>query len=118
MIDEYAQTGRTFIISTHIIEEAASLFEEVIMLDEGQIVLKENTEELLSRAYRVSGETEAVDTAVEGYKVYHPESIGRNKVVTVLADEPIEGFDGDVQVEPVALQNLFYAMCVDGRKEA
>ena len=118
VIDEYAQTGRTFIISTHIIEEAASLFEEVIMLDEGQIVLKENTEELLSRAYRVSGETEAVDTAVEGYKVYHPESIGRNKVVTVLADEPIEGFDGDVQVEPVALQNLFYAMCVDGRKEA
>ena len=36
----------------------------------------------------------------------------------MLADEPIEGFDGDVQVEPVALQNLFYAMCVDGRKEA
>ncbi len=118
VIDEYAQTGRTFIISTHIIEEAASLFEKVIIIDNGEIVLTENTEELLARAYRVSGETEAVDLAVEGFKVYHPESIGRNKVVTVLAEEPVAGFGEDVQVEPVALQNLFYAMCVDERKEA
>ena len=59
-----------------------------------------------------------VDKATEGFKIYHPESIGRNKVVTVLADESNVDFGEDVQVEPVALQNLFYAMCVDGRKEA
>jgi len=118
VIDEYAATGRTFVISTHIIEEAASLFEKVIIIDDGQIMIEENTEELLARAYRVSGEETNVDAAVRNFKTYHPESIGRNKVVTVLADEPVDGFDGDVQVEPVPLQNLFYAMCVDGRKEA
>ncbi len=118
VIDEYAATGRTFIISTHIIEEAASLFEKVIIMDNGQIMLEENTEELLSRAYRVSGETVEVDAAVEGFRVYHPENIGRNKVVTVLADRPVSGFNGNVQVEPVPLQNLFYAMCVEERKEA
>ena len=118
VIDEYAATGRTFVISTHIIEEAASLFEKVIIIDDGQIMIEENTEELLARAYRVSGEENSVDAAVRNFKTYHPESIGRNKVVTVLADEPVDGFAGDVQVEPVPLQNLFYAMCVDGRKEA
>ena len=118
IIEEYAATGRTFIISTHIIEEAASLFEEVIMIDDGQIVIKENTEGLLARAYRVSGEETEVDTAVKDYKTYHPESIGRNKVVTVLADEPVDGFDGEVLVEPVSLQNLFYAISVDERREA
>ena len=118
VIDEYAATGRTFVISTHIIEEAASLFEKVIIIDDGQIILEENTEALLARAYRISGEENSVDVAVKDFKTYHPESIGRNKVVTVLADEPVDGFDGDVQVEPVPLQNLFYAMCVDGRKEA
>lgn len=118
VIDEYAATGRTFVISTHIIEEAASLFEKVIIIDDGQIIIEENTEELLARAYRVSGEETNVDAAVRNFKTYHPESIGRNKVVTVLADEPVDGFNGDVQVEPVPLQNLFYAMCVDGRKEA
>ena len=72
----------------------------------------------MARAYRISGETEEVDKAANGFKVYHPESIGRNKVVTVLADEPVADFKGDVTVESVPLQNLFYAMCVDERKEA
>ncbi|WP_028234492.1 ABC transporter ATP-binding protein [Pseudobutyrivibrio sp. MD2005] len=118
VIDEYAATGRTFVISTHIIEEAASLFEKVIIIDNGEIILEENTEELLARAYRISGEETAVDAAARGFKIYHPESIGRNKVVTVLAEGPVDDFAGDVQVEAVPLQNLFYAMCVDGRKEA
>ena len=117
-IEEMRRAGKTLFISTHIIEEAASLFEKVIIIDDGQIMIEENTEELLARAYRVSGEETNVDAAVRNFKTYHPESIGRNKVVTVLADEPVDGFDGDVQVEPVPLQNLFYAMCVDGRKEA
>ena len=29
LLEEYTETGRTFVISTHIIEEAADLFEEV-----------------------------------------------------------------------------------------
>lgn len=118
VIDEYSETGRTFIISTHIIEEAANLFEKVIIIDDGQVIVEENTEELLNRAYRISGENFVVDNAVQGFKVYHPESIGRNKVVTVLADRPTNDFGESVQVESVSLQNLFYAMCVDGKKEA
>ena len=35
LLDDFAQTGRTFLVSTHIIEEAASVFEQVIILDEG-----------------------------------------------------------------------------------
>ncbi|MBR4706525.1 MAG: ABC transporter ATP-binding protein [Pseudobutyrivibrio sp.] len=118
VIEEYAATGRTFVISTHIIEEAASLFEKVIMIDNGQITLEENTEDLLARAYRLSGDVDAVDEATAGYKKYHPELLGRNKVVTVLADRPVDSFGNSVQVEPVSLQNLFYAMCVEDRKEA
>ena len=118
VIDEYAKTGRTFIISTHIIEEAASLFEKVIIIDDGQIVLQENTEELLNRSYRISGQDEFVDKAIKGFTVYHPENLGRTKVVTVVADKPVSEFEKNVQVEPVALQNLFYAMCVDSGKEA
>ena len=35
LLREYGKSGRTFVISTHIIEEAADIFEEVIMLDRG-----------------------------------------------------------------------------------
>ncbi len=117
VIDEYAATNRTFIISTHIIEEAASLFEDVIILDQGKIFLEENTEELLSRAFRISGDSEAVDNAVIGRKVYHPEMIGRNKAVTVLLNKGEEAnFSSDLSIEPVNLQNLFYAISVDAEK--
>ena len=37
LMEEYTETGRTFVISTHIIEEAADLMEEVIMIKDGQI---------------------------------------------------------------------------------
>ena len=61
LLHEYGKSGRTFVISTHIIEEAADIFEEVIMLDRGEILLKENTQELLERAYHVSGKSEDVE---------------------------------------------------------
>ena len=40
LLADYAETGRTFIISTHIIEEAADVLEEVIILHEGKILLR------------------------------------------------------------------------------
>lgn len=46
LLDEYTETGRTFVVSTHIIEEASDIFEEVIIVDKGEILLKENTQEL------------------------------------------------------------------------
>ena len=35
LLDEYTETGRTFVVSTHIIEEASDIFEEVIIVDKG-----------------------------------------------------------------------------------
>jgi len=66
-MEEYTETGRTFVISTHIIEEAADLMEEVIMIKDGSLLLKENTQDLLERSYHVSGLAEVVDQAAEGY---------------------------------------------------
>lgn len=60
IIDEQQENGRTFIISTHIIEEAANVFEEVIILKDKCVYLKENTVELLDKCRYVSGLEENV----------------------------------------------------------
>ena len=65
LLDDYAETGRTFVISTHIIEEAAGVFERVIVLDEGRIIADAPTEELVDRFRYVSGSAAAVDKAHE-----------------------------------------------------
>lgn len=112
LLADYAETGRTFLISTHIIEEAADLFEESIILDKGRILLKENTEALLERAVHVSGKAEDVDAAAAGLAAYHTEKLGRSKGVTVLlkpGQSLAKGYD--VSIQPVSLQNLFIALC-------
>ncbi len=112
LLEEFAESGRTFVISTHIIEEAADVFEEVIMLDGGKILLKENTQDLLDRARHISGVAEAVEKVMEGRETYHPEKLGRSKGVTVLLKqgETIEA-DADISVQPMSLQQIFVAMC-------
>ena len=69
IIDEQQENGRTFIISTHIIEEAANVFEEVIILKDKCVYLKENTVELLDKCRYVSGLEENVKNAVDGCKI-------------------------------------------------
>ena len=112
LLEEYTETGRTFVISTHIIEEAADLFEEVIILHEGKMVLKENTQELLESCVHVSGREEDVDAATAGLTKYREETIGRSKSVTVKLEpgQRVEAADS-VSVQPMNLQKIFVAMC-------
>ena len=112
LLEEYTETGRTFVLSTHIIEEAADVMEEVIILDKGKILMMENTQELVDRARYVTGLADQVDGATAGLPCHHIEKIGRSKTVTVLlpAGEDLNpGYD--VTVQPVNLQKLFVALC-------
>ncbi len=112
LLSEYEESGRTFIISTHIIEEAANIFEEVIMVKKGEILLKANTADLVDSAYHVSGKAEDVDAATAGLKTYNEENIGRSKGVTVFLKEGEKIKEGyDVSIQPVNLQNIFVALC-------
>lgn len=112
LMEEYTETGRTFVISTHIIEEAADLMEEVIMIKDGSLLLKENTQDLLERSYHVSGLAEVVDRAAEGYEKHHEEKMGRSKSVTILLKEGQELPKGyDVTIQPISLEKLFVSLC-------
>ena len=112
LLEEYTKTGRTFVVSTHIIEEAAEVLEEVIILDQGKILLKENTQELLERSVHISGHEDEVDKATAGLQVFHEEHIGRSKGVTVLLEEGQSVPDAyDVTVQGLSLQKVFVALC-------
>ena len=112
LLEEYTDTGRTFVISTHIIEEAADVMEEVIILDQGKILRKADTQELIESARYVTGLADEVDGAVCGLEQHRPEKMGRSKGVTVLLKEGQELNPGyDVTVQPVTLQKIFVALC-------
>ena len=112
LLEEYTETGRTFVISTHIIEEAADVLEEVIILKDGKVLLESETQALVDSARYVSGRAEDVDAATAGLEVHRPEVTGRAKSVTVLlkpGQAIPEGYD--VTVQPMNLQKVFLALC-------
>lgn len=112
LLEEFADSGRTFLLSTHIIEEAADVFEEVIILNKGEIIIKENAQELLERAVHISGREELVDAAVEGMTCMRAERLGRSKGVTVLLKEGQNiRKNPELSIQPVSLQQLFVALC-------
>lgn len=112
LVEEFTETGRTFVVSTHIIEEAADIFEEVIIVDKGKILLKENTQELIERSCHISGHEEEVDKAAAHLEVYHEEHLGRSKGVTVLLNPGQSIPDQyDVSIQKLNLQKVFVALC-------
>ena len=112
LLEEYTQSGRTFVISTHIIEEAVNVMEEVIILNRGKILVKENTQQLLERAVSVSGLAEDVEKTTEGLHTYHGQKAGRRLEVTALLEEGQTLHTGyDVTEQPVTLEQLFVALC-------
>ena len=112
LLDEYAQSGRTFVISSHIIDEAADILEETIILDRGQVLIKENTQDLIERCFLVSGLAQQVELATAGLECRNPEHLGRSKSVTVLL-QPGQTIDRryDVTVQPMSLQKIFVSLC-------
>ncbi len=117
LLEDYTETGRTFVISTHIIEEAANVFEEVIILDEGCILEKAPTEELVSQFHCLSGREDVVDQAARGLTVLTTEQMGRHKAVTVRcgAEQLRQAAAGlDVDISPLNLQKVFVALCGHG----
>lgn len=112
LLEEFYNTGRTFVISTHIIEEAADIFEEVIFINKGQIILKENTQDLLERSIHVSGHEEEVDQACEGFEAHHQEKFGRSKGVDIFL-KPGQKFEAspNITVQKMNLQKVFISLC-------
>ena len=116
LLEDFAQTGRTFLVSTHIIEEAASVFEQVIILDQGRILENSPTEELVEQFRYISGREDVVDQACAGLEVLSVQQMGRHKTAAVRGSDAQfrQARQADVDVSPMNLQNVFVALCGHG----
>jgi ABC-2 type transport system ATP-binding protein len=111
LLADFLAHPRTVVISTHLIDELSPLFEEVLIIDEGRLVLKDDTEVLRARGVAVTGPAEAVDRFVAGHTVLGERRLGPTKSATVYGglDEHHrrEARDAGLDLDPIALQDLF-----------
>ena len=77
LVKTYQERPRTFILSTHLIEH-------VLIMDQHRIIINEDTEGLLAKAYAISGPEKMVDEYTAGLKVLKTEMMGNIKTAYLL----------------------------------
>jgi len=110
LLEDYAEHPRTVILSSHLIDEVSNLIERVLVIDQGRILLDEETDAVRNRAATIVGDAAAVEAFTAGREVLHRESLGRVTGVTILgaltADDRNRLDAAGLEVAPVSLQQL------------
>lgn len=86
LLNDYMSNPRTIIISTHYIQEVESLFEDVIILEEGKLMLHSSVEDIKNRAVTVIGNIDTVDRLSSKYNVINSQTLGKTKSLVMYGD--------------------------------
>lgn len=102
---------RMIILSTHLVSEMDYLFDEILMINKGEMVLHEEYESLITRGASVTGETQAVNEFVRSKKILNSQQLGNTKSVMIYGDmaeaERKKANQLGLEVGPISLQDLF-----------
>ncbi|MCM3611820.1 ABC transporter ATP-binding protein [Planococcus sp. MERTA32b] len=111
ILADQSEHPRTFILSTHLVSEMDYLFDNVVIINQGRLVLNEDYETLTARGASITGAAEQVDDFTSGMKILNEQKLGGTKKVMVygvpdeqrLSAASQQGLD----IGPVSLQDLF-----------
>jgi len=110
LLAEYADFPRTVMLSTHLIDEAAALFENVVVIDRGRVVLDTAVDGLRGTVTTVSGPVLAVNSFTEGRPVWERRGLGSQASVVIVGQ--LSGEDREqarslgLDLTPLSLQQL------------
>ncbi|WP_445451293.1 ATP-binding cassette domain-containing protein [Enterococcus faecalis] len=105
LIETYQERPRTFVISTHLIEEIANLLEDIIIIDQGKLIRAESIETILKNGRIVSGPKEQVERYTQSLEILGRDTLGGAVTAYVYGDLPTE--KAEVQIAPLNLQTYF-----------
>lgn len=107
LIDKYSERPATYVISTHLIEEASDIIERVVILKEGKLILDEDTETVLAGGYAVSGSAGAVDEFCKGKQILGQDVLGGLKTAYIKGQVRRDEIPENLELSKPDLQKLF-----------
>jgi ABC-2 type transport system ATP-binding protein len=118
LLDNYSKNPRTIVISTHLIEEAAEVIENVIIIKKGEILLQDEAQNLLSKGFTVTGPQGKVDGFIAGKNVLGADVLGGIKSAYLLEKLDKASVPDGIEVSGMKLQSLFiYLTNAEGGKK-
>ncbi len=114
LLQDYLAHPRTILMSTHLIDEASDLFEKILVIHDGSIIMDTTAEDAQAAAYSLAGPITAVDALVSPGMELHRRRVGGLVSVTVKGQPDAElrrrAADHRVEIGPVGLQELVAAL--------
>ncbi|WP_020017874.1 ATP-binding cassette domain-containing protein [Promicromonospora sukumoe] len=118
LLADYAEHPRTILLSSHLVEEVERLFEDVVVIDKGRVLLAEPADEMRARGFSLTGTKDAVERIAGGRRVLHRQQLGATVQVTLegaLEDgERAAAREAGVEVGSVPVQDLFVRLTGSG----
>ena len=108
ILERFEETEAAFVISTHLIDECAGMFEHCFVLNNGNLIADEETDILRRTAYIVDGKAETVDAYLAGKEVLSRTAVG-TLCSACVKGEPETLPDGLTSSQP-SLQQLLIAL--------
>jgi ABC-2 type transport system ATP-binding protein len=119
LLADYIAHPRTIIISSHLIDEVAPLVEQVIIIDEGRLVVHAPAEALRARGAEITGPAAVVDDFTRDLEVLSTRELGptRSAVVFTELDSAARhaAAERGLEVGPIPLQDLFISLTAKER---
>lgn len=105
LIEQQTENPRLFILSTHLIDEASELFEEIFILHEGELLLQKTVDEWFEHIVAVKGSATDVASAIGDLKVIYQHMFMQEMTAVVYANGQSIGGQ-NISLESVSLQDL------------
>lgn len=115
ILKDQEEHPRIMILSTHLVSEMEYLFDEVLILDKGNLLIHEGYEALVSKGVTITGSAREVDSFTKGMNILSEQKLENTKAVMIYEDKSEdenlriqrEAQDKGFDVSPIPLQDLF-----------
>lgn len=105
LLDNFSKKTRTFVISTHLIEEVSHMIDTVLILNEGVISVNETAETILEKSWALTGAIRDIQEISKGLSIVGREAIGNQQTIYVYGN--VGDIPPSIQVKSVDLQKIF-----------
>lgn len=120
LIQDYSENPRTIILSTHLIDESARLFQYITLLEQGTITAHTETERFMEQAHYLQGDSSLLERLSHDTRVLHQESLARTTRLLWWGDldNREELIRQGIEIHPVPLQQLFVYLSRRGHESS
>lgn len=111
VLNDFMEHPRLIILSTHLISEMETLFEEVIIIKNGRLFTHEDKEAFQQRGYRITGDEQSVNEFSKDKTIVATQQLGPTKSVMIYGsftdDDQRRLAELNLERSFVSLQDLF-----------